>query len=56
MLIAMPSYNLVTTGTDVLREARLSPYLQQKLDLFEVFVVSDKVYEFGCVKDLKKTL
>ena len=53
VLIAMPSCNLVTTGTDVLRESRLSPYLQQKLDNFEVYIISDKVYDFGRVKDLK---
>jgi uncharacterized protein len=52
ILIAMPSCNLVTTGTDILKESRLSPYLQQKLDTFEVFIVSDKVYDFGRVKDL----
>jgi len=52
VLIAMPSCNLLTEGTDVLRESRLSPYLQQKLDNFEVYIVSDKIYDFGKVKDL----
>ena len=52
VLIAMPSCNPLTTGTDMLREQRLSPYLQQNLDAFEVYVVSEKIYNFGRVKDL----
>jgi len=52
VLIAMPSYNLLAIGTDVLRDDKLSPYLQGNLDKFEVFVVSDKVYDFGKLKDL----
>ena len=51
-LIAMPSCNLATEGTDVLRSERLSPYLQQNLNHFEVFVVSNKIYAFGKVKEL----
>lgn len=51
-LIAMPSSNLATEGTDVLRNERLSPYLQQNLNNFEVFIVSDEVYAFGKVKEL----
>lgn len=52
-LIVMPSCNLVVEGTDVIRENKLSPYLQGSLDNFEVFVISDKVYEFGQLKGLK---
>lgn len=52
ILIAMPSSNLATEGTDILRSDRLSPYLQADLKNFEVFLVSDKVYDFGKVKDL----
>ncbi len=52
-LLAMPSCNLATEGTDVARSDRLSPYLQQNLNLFEVFIVSDKVYAFGKVKELQ---
>jgi hypothetical protein len=51
-LIVMPSFNLVTEGTDPLRERVLSPYLKQDLSGFEVFVVGDKVYRFGKLKDL----
>ena len=53
VLIAMPSYNLLAEGSDVLREKKLSPYLQGNLDKFEVFVVSDKVYDFGKLKNLR---
>ncbi len=54
VLISMPSCNTLTEGTDVVREDRLSPYLQQKLDEFEVYIVQDKVYDFGKVKDLPR--
>ncbi|MSR85912.1 metallophosphoesterase [Candidatus Woesearchaeota archaeon] len=51
-LIAMPSCNLATEGTDITRSERLSPYLQQNLNSFDVFIVSDKVYAFGKVREL----
>ncbi len=53
-LIVLPSFNVVTEGTDIIKEKLLSPYLHQNLDKFEVFVVADKVYKFGSVKDIKK--
>ena len=49
----MPSSNLATEGTDVLRSERISPYLKQNLGNFEVFILSDKVYAFGKVKKLQ---
>jgi putative SbcD/Mre11-related phosphoesterase len=52
-LIVLPSMNLVTEGTDVLQENMLSPFLQQDLSNFNVFVVGDKVYEFGKLKKLR---
>lgn len=52
-LIVMPSFCLVTEGADIQKDRLLSPYLHQKLDNFEVFVVGDKVYEFGKLKELK---
>ncbi|MBW3015419.1 metallophosphoesterase [Candidatus Woesearchaeota archaeon] len=52
-LIVMPSFNLVTEGTDILKEEILSPFLKQKLSNFEVYIVSDKVYFFGKLKNLK---
>ena len=53
-LIVLPSFNLITEGTDVLKERLLSPFLDQNLDNFEVFVIADKVYDFGKIKKIKK--
>jgi hypothetical protein len=50
VLIVMPSWNFVL-GSDVLQERLLSPYLSD-ISEFEVYVVSDKVYDFGKVRDL----
>lgn len=55
-LIVQPSFNLVTEGTDVLKEGILSPFLKQRLDNFDVYVAADKVYGFGKLKNLKQTL
>ena len=52
MLIVMPSFNPLTDGSDVTRERFLSPYLKQTIDNFLVYIVEDKVYPFGKVKDL----
>jgi len=41
-------------GTDILKEQILSPFLQQNLDNFDVYVFEDKVYEFGKLKGLRK--
>lgn len=51
-LIVIPSFNLVTEGTDVLKERLLSPFLQENLDDFSVYVVSDKIYKFGNLGNL----
>jgi hypothetical protein len=53
ILIAQPSFNLVREGTDILNEQLLSPFLQQDLDDFNIYLVQDKVYDFGRVRDLK---
>jgi hypothetical protein len=52
VLIVQPSFNFVTEGTNILKEKLLSPFLQQDLSKFEVFVVEDKVYNFGKLKDI----
>ncbi|MEK6984725.1 MAG: metallophosphoesterase [Nanoarchaeota archaeon] len=54
-LIVLPSFNTILTGTDVLKDEILSPFLQQDLGNFNVYVVEDKVYEFGKLKHLMKT-
>lgn len=52
VLIVQPSFNLVTEGTDVLKERLLSPYLQQDLSKFNVYIIQDKIYNFGVLKNL----
>ena len=54
-LIVQPSFNSIIEGTDILRDEILSPFLQQNLDNFYVYVVEDKVYEFGKLKNLRKS-
>jgi hypothetical protein len=54
-LIVMPSCNLFIEGTDVLREKLLSPLLKHTaLSRFEVFVIEDKIYDFGKLGSLIK--
>ncbi len=55
-LIVMPSFCLATEGTDVLSEKLLSQFLGQDISNFEVFVVADKVYDFGKLKNLNQPL
>jgi len=54
-LIVQPSFNSIVEGTDILRDKILSPFLQQNLDNFDVYIVEDKVYEFGKLKNLRKS-
>ena len=53
-LIVQPSFNTIIEGTDILKDKVMSPFLQQNLDNFDVYIVEDKVYEFGKVKRLRK--
>lgn len=52
-LIVQPSFNPLVEGTDILKEKRLSPFLKQDLNNFNVFIIADKVYDFGKIKNLK---
>lgn len=52
-LIVQPSFNPLMEGTDILKEKTLSPFLKQNLNNFDVFVVADKIYDFGKIKDLR---
>jgi len=52
-LIVQPSFNTLLEGTDILRDKILSPFLKQKLDNFKIFIVEDRVYEFGKLRALK---
>ena len=53
-LIVQPSFNTIVEGTDLLRDKILSPFLHQNLDNFDVYVVEDKVYHFGKLRNLRK--
>ena|SRR3989338_7785700 len=55
-LIVQPSFNPIVPGTDVLKEKTLSPFLKQNLDNFSVYVVEDKVYDFGKLGNLKRKI
>lgn len=53
-LIAVPSFNQLLEGTDVLKEELLSPFLEN-IQNFEVYVVSKgEVFGFGKVKEILK--
>ncbi len=52
-LIVLPSFNLVTQGTNVTKENLLSPFLHQNLRNFDVYVVGDGIYYFGKLKNIK---
>ena len=51
ILIVTPSFSLVKQGHDVLNFDNHTPYIKN-IDNFEVFVVEDKIYNFGKVKNL----
>ncbi len=54
-LIVTPSCNLFIEGTDVLREKMLSPLLKNSNVLnFEAYIIEDKIYDFGKIKNLLK--
>ena len=52
-LIVLPSLNSISTGSNVLREKLLSPFLSgQNLGEFEAWLVEGKAYYFGKMKKL----
>lgn len=53
-LIVVPSFNVLTIGSDVLHEKRLSPYVPEDVSKFKVYIIEDDVYDFGTVKDVDK--
>lgn len=53
-LIAVPSFNPLLEGTDILKEQLLSPFLED-IKNFQVFIVNKKeVFPFGKIKDIMK--
>ncbi len=54
-LIVLPSFNQCTEGTDVLKEYLLSPFLKgADIPSFEAYLVADKPYYFGQLKNVKR--
>jgi len=51
-LIVMPSFLTATVGYDLRNEKTHSPFLKQGLDYFDVYIVGDKVYKFGKLKNI----
>ena len=50
----MPSFFSVFEGSDIKKEKLLSPYLDEKrIKNFDVFVLGDKIYKFGKLKNIK---
>jgi hypothetical protein len=50
-LIVMPSFVNWIEGSDVLREKLLSPFLKE-IKNFSVFIIGDKIYNFGKLKNI----
>ena len=55
-IIVQPSFNSMMEGTNILRDHILSPFLKRSLDKFEIYIVEDKVYNFGKLKNLRNKL
>jgi putative SbcD/Mre11-related phosphoesterase len=53
-LIVLPSISAIAYGTDILKQEILSPFLQQNLSEFEAWIIEDKTYYFGKIKNLEK--
>lgn len=51
-LIVLPSFCLVTEGTDILKGEILTDFLRQPLKNFNIYIVADKVYNFGRLLNL----
>ena len=52
-LIVMPSFNFISEGSDITKNHSLSPFLKKmNLKNLEVWIIQDKVYYFGELKNL----
>ena len=53
-LIVIPSFSFVNIGSDILKYEKLSPYLQQNLDNFKIYITeNNEIYPFGKINDLR---
>ncbi len=58
-LVVLPSFNTLTIGTDISKEETLSPFLNQDLSAFKVYVVEEehgdsRILSFGSLKQMRK--
>jgi putative SbcD/Mre11-related phosphoesterase len=53
-LLVLPSFSTIVEGSDILKVASNSPFLQGESSL--VYVLSDEIRPFGKVKDLRRLL
>ncbi|MFC1741012.1 metallophosphoesterase [Nanoarchaeota archaeon] len=51
-LVVLPSLHPLAEGSDVKREKMLSPFLKKDIGGFDVYIVADKVYEFGKLRKI----
>ncbi len=49
-LIVLPSFYFMTEGTNILESKLLSPFLTN-IKNFNVYIIGDKIYDFGKIKD-----
>ncbi|MDO8556604.1 MAG: metallophosphoesterase [Nanoarchaeota archaeon] len=52
-LIVMPSFTNLHIGTDIRNKHHLSPFLQEDLGSFDVYIAEDKPYFFGKIKNIE---
>jgi uncharacterized protein len=54
ILLVLPSFNLVTEGTNILNDNLLSPFLEGNLNNFEVYIAGNEPLHFGKLKNLRQ--
>ncbi len=52
-IVGLPSFNPLIEGCDLVAGDVMSPYFKGNIDDFRIYVVSDKVYDFGLLKELR---
>lgn len=53
-LIVMPSFNILSEGSDITQKHFLSPFLKSsRIEGFEVWIIQNKVYYFGKVGNIQ---
>lgn len=55
-LIVCPSFHLLHEGSDVLGMHHLSPFFECNIMDAKAWIVADKVYSFGCIRDLPRNI